>query len=319
LEIKAERLRTHEAPRVSPRIAVDSSANESVPEAKQNVVVQARRMATRPVSSESRSANSNGLRTLALDANHLSKSPSKTTARRPALALVVQRLVPLNEGVQPVRCEVLWALPRRSQPLGKREANARQIRMPSALERRALIEFCRWFRSQPVVWRDAMPIMWLKFSTRAMLDKRFIPFVERCLQAGPFPPDRLGFEIAAQDAAARADELANVAVSLKHRRSFLVLDNFTVQANHVDLLSLPAIRMVKLAPDIGTAMRSDPWLQKRVAAIAQTARALGIKLVVKRIQSQSEALWYRDYGIEFAQSQDLSPGEPIDGLANLIR
>jgi EAL domain-containing protein (putative c-di-GMP-specific phosphodiesterase class I) len=238
----------------------------------------------------------------------------KPPQRRPALSLVVQRLVPLREGVQPVRCEVLWALPSRKRGLEKDHAHAipaRQIRLPRMMERRALIELCRWVRQQSAGWRESMPFMWLKFSTDAALDKTFIHFVEQCLTRSRFPTDRLGFEIPAYDAAARAAELTKVATSLERLRCFIVIDNFTVQADHLDLLRLPAVRMIKFAPEITTAMRTDTWLQKRVAGTAQTTRALGIATVAKRIPSRSQALWYRDFGVEFVQSQMLSPGEPI--------
>jgi EAL domain-containing protein (putative c-di-GMP-specific phosphodiesterase class I) len=201
--------------------------------------------------------------------------------------------------------------------MGKKDANARQIRMPPAMEWRALIEFCRWYRRQSQVWRDAMPFMWLKFSIGSVLDKSFISRAERCLKGSKFPADRLGFEIPAHEAAARVDDLSKVATSLEHLRCFIVLDNFSVQSDHMDLLRLPAVRMIKLAPEVGTAMRIDTWMRKRVAGVAQTTRALGIKMVVKRIASRSEALWYRDYGVEFVQSQALSPGEPINALADM--
>jgi EAL domain-containing protein (putative c-di-GMP-specific phosphodiesterase class I) len=162
-----------------------------------------------------------------------------------------------------------------------------------------------------------MPFMWLKFSIGSVLDKSFISYAERCLKGSKFPADRLGFEIPAPEAAARVDDLSKVTTSLEVLRCFIVLDNFSVQSDHLELLRLPAVRMIKLAPEVGTAMRIDTWMRKRVAGVAQTTRALGIKMVVKRIPSRSEALWYRDYGVEFVQSQALSPGEPINALADM--
>jgi len=110
-----------------------------------------------------------------------------------------------------------------------------------------------------------------------------------------------------------------VATSLEYLRCFIVLDNFNVQADQLELLRLPAVRMIKLAPEIATAMRIDTSMRKRVAGVARATRAFGINMVVKRSPSLPEALWYREYGVEFVQSQALSPGEPLDALVDVVR
>lgn len=230
--------------------------------------------------------------------------------RRPSLALFVQRLVSLREDVEPIRCEVVTPLLRRSPTTCK-------TRTSSLSERRTLIELCRWGRRQPAGDREGMPLLWFKLSMDAVLDTTFIQFAADCVKSGGFPSERLGFEIPADDAAACMGDLTGFAFSIKRLRCFLVLDNFAVHPEHVDLLGLPCIRMIKLEPAIATQMRSDTWLRKRVAGIAQSTRALGIKIVVKRIASRSEALWYRDFGVDFVQSQALSPAEPIDVLTTI--
>jgi len=300
--------------------AIEAKRRESAIEKDSNTSRTSRRLTTRRQSPDAKSTNSKSASGISLDSLHPSRRrPPKPPERLPALALAVQRLVSLNDDVQPVRCEVLWALPGRVGRNGKDDVKARQIMMPPMMDRRALIEFCRWFRRQSQAWRDAMPVMWLKFSIGAMLDKTFIHFVERCLKASELPVDRLGFELPAHDAVARADDLLMVATSLEYLRCFIVLDNFNVQADQLELLRLPAVRMIKLAPEIATAMRIDTSMRKRVAGVARATRAFGINMVVKRSPSLPEALWYREYGVEFVQSQALSPGEPLDALVDVVR
>ena len=156
-----------------------------------------------------------------------------------------------------------------------------------------------------------MPRLWFKISLNAFLDPAFIPFVAECLPRAGLPPDRLGFEVPAAEAVACGADTADFTRALAGLGCFLVLDNFTMQEAHIDLLALPNLRVIKLEPAMAAQMLTDRWLQQKVAGVAQSSRAIGLKVVVKRMGSRDEALWYRNHGVDYAQSHALTPAQPL--------
>ena len=227
-------------------------------------------------------------------------------ARREAqpFKLFVQRLMPLRDDVQSARCEVIWLTPDGKDPLRSGTGS-------SVMERRVLIELCRWVRDQPQTGRSHMPRLWFKISAQTFADPTFLRFVGDCLPRADFPPDRLGFEVPAELAASSSADSADFTTGLRGLGCFLVLDNFTMRDEHVELLALPNLRLIKLEAAMTTQMRTDRWLQQKLAGVAQSTRAMGLKVVVKRMASRPEALWFRDYGADFVQSQALTPAQPL--------
>jgi len=77
-----------------------------------------------------------------------------------------------------------------------------------------------------------------------------------------------------------------------------------------DLLRLPAVRYIKLAPEITAKMRSDKLSQAAITAVVQMARVMGMHTVAKRTETAAEQEWLTALGVDFIQSNALSPASP---------
>jgi EAL domain-containing protein (putative c-di-GMP-specific phosphodiesterase class I) len=94
-----------------------------------------------------------------------------------------------------------------------------------------------------------------------------------------------------------------------------VLDDFGLRTECFDLLRLPAVRYVKLAPEITGKMRTDKISQAAITAVVQMARVLGMHTVAKRTETTAEQEWLTALGVDFIQSNAFSPSAPLDSLS----
>ena len=91
----------------------------------------------------------------------------------------------------------------------------------------------------------------------------------------------------AELASANAADAADFTRALTGQGCFPVLDNFSRRDEHVELLALPNLRMIKLEPAMAAQMHTDRWLQKKVASVGRSTRAMGLKIVVKRMPTRA--------------------------------
>ena len=82
----------------------------------------------------------------------------------------------------------------------------------------------------------------------------------------------------------------------------MVLDDFSLKTECFDLLRLPGVRYVKLAPEITHKMRTDKLAQASITAVVQMARVLGMHTVAKRMETAAEQEWLTALGVDFVQS-----------------
>jgi len=75
------------------------------------------------------------------------------------------------------------------------------------------------------------------------------------------------------------------------------------------------VRYVKLAPEITAKMRTDKLSQAAITAVVQMARVLGMHTVAKRTETAAEQEWLTALGVDFIQSNSLSPPVAIETLA----
>jgi EAL domain-containing protein (putative c-di-GMP-specific phosphodiesterase class I) len=61
-------------------------------------------------------------------------------------------------------------------------------------------------------------------------------------------------------------------------------------------------------------MRTDKVSQAAITALVQMARVLGLHTVAKRTESGAEQEWMTALGVDFIQSNALSPPVPIESL-----
>jgi EAL domain-containing protein (putative c-di-GMP-specific phosphodiesterase class I) len=236
--------------------------------------------------------------------------------RKSPISLHIQRLVPLTKGSQLRRYEVLL----RS---GSDDNAAPQAMLKAAvdnglgsmIDRRVVTELVAWLVRHPEVWQQHAVMFSVNLTTTALHDEHFIKFVGLCLAKSTLPRAMIAFEVDVATAVNMAPRLGEVAAALDRLGCPLVLDDFSLKTECFDLLRLPGVRYIKLAPEITHKMRTDKLAQASITAVVQMARVLGMHTVAKRMETAAEQEWLTALGVDFVQSHSMSPPASIDSLA----
>jgi EAL domain-containing protein (putative c-di-GMP-specific phosphodiesterase class I) len=238
--------------------------------------------------------------------------------RRSPIALHVQRMVPLTKGSQLKRYEVLLRSKSEDAPNAAPQAMLKaavEHGLGSMIDRRVVTELIGWLVHHPDVWQTHAVMFSVNLTMTALHDEHFIKFVELCLAKSSLPKAMIGFEVDVPTAVKFAGRVAEVAAALHRLGCPLVLDDFSMRTECFNLLRLPGIRYIKLAPEITNNMRTDKLSQAAITAIVQMARVLGMYTVAKRTDTQAEQEWLTALGVDFIQSNAMSPPAAIDSLS----
>ncbi len=240
--------------------------------------------------------------------------------RRSPIALAVQRLIPLTKGSKSKRFEVLLRSGSSSAPNEAPQAMLKaavEHGLGSMIDRRVLTELIGFLVHHPNVWQDNGSMFSVNLTKTALHDEHFMKFVGLCLEKSSLPQATIGFEVDVATAVKCADRIAGVASGLRRLGCPLVLDDFSMRTECFSLLRLPGVKYIKMAPSITTNMRSDKISQAAITALVQMARVLGLHTVAKRTETAAEQEWLAALGVDFIQSNALSPPITIESLAKL--
>jgi len=238
--------------------------------------------------------------------------------RRSPIALHVQRLVPLNKGSQLKRYEVLLRSKSDDSPNAAPHAMLKaavENGLGSMIDRRVVTELIGWLVHHPDVWQTHAVMFSVNLTSTALQDEHFIKFVGLCLAKSSLPKAMIGFEIDVATALHLGSRITDIATALHRLGCPLVLDDFGLRTECFDLLRLPAVRYIKLAPEITAKMRSDKLSQAAITAVVQMARVMGMHTVAKRTETAAEQEWLTALGVDFIQSNALSPAIAIESLS----
>jgi EAL domain-containing protein (putative c-di-GMP-specific phosphodiesterase class I) len=238
--------------------------------------------------------------------------------RRSPIALHVQRLVPLAKGSQLRRYEVLLRSKSEDAPNSAPHAMLKaavENGLGSMIDRRVVSELIGWLVHHPEVWQKRAVLFSVNLTSTALHDEHFMKFVELCLMKSSLPKAMIAFEVDVPTAILLGDKIADVAAALHRLGCPMVLDDFGMRTECFDLLRLPAVRYVKIASEITAKMRSDKVSQAAITAVVQMARVLGMHTVAKRTETAAEQEWLTALGVDFIQSNALSPPVAIDSLS----
>jgi EAL domain-containing protein (putative c-di-GMP-specific phosphodiesterase class I) len=238
--------------------------------------------------------------------------------RRSPIALHVQRLMPLTKGSQLKRYEVLLRSKSDVAPNAAPHAMLKaavENGLGSMIDRRVITELIGFLVHHPEVWKSTAVQFSINLTTTALHDEHFIKFVGLCLAKSHLPTGMIAFEVDTATAVKLADKMPEVATALDRLGCPLVLDDFALKTECFALLRLPGVRYVKLAPEITAKMRTDKLSQAAITAVVQMARVLGMHTVAKRTESVAEQEWLTALGVDFVQSNSMSPPAPIESLS----
>jgi EAL domain-containing protein (putative c-di-GMP-specific phosphodiesterase class I) len=238
--------------------------------------------------------------------------------RKSPIALHVQRLIPLSKGSQLKRYEVLLRSGSEASPNAAPHAMLKAAvdnGLGSMIDRRVLSELISWLIRHPQVCQDDEVMFSVNLTSTALHDEHFIKFVELCLSKSSLPKATIAFEVDASTALNLADKIGEVATALNRLGCPLILDDFALRTECFGLLRLPGVRYVKLAPEMTKKMRTDKVSQAAITGVVQMARVLGMHTVAKRTETAAEQEWLTALGVDFVQSNAISPPVAIDSLA----
>jgi EAL domain-containing protein (putative c-di-GMP-specific phosphodiesterase class I) len=237
--------------------------------------------------------------------------------RKSPIALHVQRLVPLSKGTQMKRYEVLLRSGSEDAPNAAPHAMLKaavENGLGSMIDRRVITELISWLVRHPSTWQTNEIMFSVNLTSTALHDEHFIKFIELCLVKASVPKGTIAFEVDSPTALKLADKIIGVATSLHRLGCPLVLDDFALRTECFELLRLPGVRYVKLAPEITSRMRTDKVSQAAITGVVQMARVLGMHTVAKHTDTAAEQEWLTALGVDFVQSNALSPPAAIDTL-----
>ncbi|MEP6885286.1 MAG: EAL domain-containing protein [Gammaproteobacteria bacterium] len=238
--------------------------------------------------------------------------------RRSPIALHVQRLVPLTRGGQLKRYEVLLRSKSDVAPNAAPHAMLKaavENGLGSMIDRRVITELIGFLVHHSEVWKSTAVQFSVNLTTTALHDEHFIKFVGLCLAKSHLPTGMIAFEVDTATAVKLAEKMPEVAAALHRLGCPLVLDDFALKTECFALLRLPGVRYVKLAPEITAQMRTDKLSQAAITAVVQMARVLGMHTVAKRTESAEEQEWLTALGVDFVQSNSMSPPVAIESLS----
>jgi Amt family ammonium transporter len=238
--------------------------------------------------------------------------------RRSPIALHVQRLMPLSKGNEAKRYEVLLRSTSDSAPAIAPQAMLKaavEAGLGSMLDRRVITALIGWLVRHRRVWEQDGALFTVNLTTTALHDEHFLKFIELCLAKSSLPGGTLGFEIDVPAALKPGIDIGAIAASLHRLECPLVLDNFALRTECIDLLRLPGVKFIKLAPAVTARMRTDKLSQAAITAMVQMARVLGMHTVAKHVNSAKEHQWLTALGVDFIQSKTVAPPVPIESLA----
>jgi EAL domain-containing protein (putative c-di-GMP-specific phosphodiesterase class I) len=238
--------------------------------------------------------------------------------RRSPIALHVQHLVPLTKGSQLKRYEVLLRSKSEDAPNAAPQAMLKaavENGLGSMIDRRVVTELIGWLVKHPEVWQKHAVMFSVNLTMTALHDEHFIKFVELCLAKSSLPKAMIAFEVDVPTAVKFKERIVEVAAALHRLGCPMVLDDFALRTECFDLLRMPGVRYIKLAPDITSKMRTDKLSQAAITAVVQMARVLGMHTVAKRSETAAEQEWLTALGVDFIQSHSMSPPVSIETLS----
>jgi len=237
--------------------------------------------------------------------------------RRSPITLHVQRLVPLAKGSLMKRYEVLLRSESEDAPNAAPRAMLKaavETGLGSMIDRRVVTEIIGWLVRHPDVWQAHGVQFSVNLTSTALHDEHFIKFVGLCLAKSALPRSTIAFEIDVPTAVKLGDKISEIATGLDRLGCPLVLDDFALRTECFNLLRLPGVRYIKLAPEITGSMRTDKLSQAAITAVTRMARVLGMHTVAKHTETAAEQGWLTALGVDFIQSNAFSPSASIETL-----
>ncbi|MBS0387124.1 MAG: EAL domain-containing protein [Proteobacteria bacterium] len=238
--------------------------------------------------------------------------------RAQPIVLYTQQLEPLTEGNRIRRYEILLRTGsehgRSRAPTAMIEAAAKHG-LGSVVDRRVITDLVLWLARNPEVWRSDPINVSVNLSPTALVDPHFFKFLDLCMTKADLPRGMIAFELDAARCAQSPARTADAAQLLAAIGCTIILDDYDMSAEQVELLTLKGLRMLKLHPSLTTDIGADKRRQAVVAGAAQMASVLGMYTCAKSIESRDDVRALAALKVDFSQGFGFSKPAPLSDLA----
>ncbi len=238
--------------------------------------------------------------------------------RAQPIILYTQQLEPLTEGNRIRRYEILLRTGsehgRSKAPTAMIEAAAKHG-LGSVVDRRVITDLVLWLARNPAVWRSDPINVSVNLSPTALVDAHFFKFLDLCMTKADLPRGMIAFELDAARCAQSPERTVEAAQLLAAIGCTIILDDFSMSADQVELLTLKGLRMLKLHPRLTTDIGADKRRQAVVAGVAQMASVLGMYTCAKSIESRDDVRALTALKVDFSQGFGFSMPAPLSDLA----
>jgi EAL domain-containing protein (putative c-di-GMP-specific phosphodiesterase class I) len=229
-------------------------------------------------------------------------TPTLTAVNDPNLLLELLPYAKLRAGGQT----------RRFQLLARTSAPQRD---PAAQDALVLQRLLGWLAAHRGSWNSHPTSFTVNLSIATLEDERFPQKIAAALNSHGIAGDTLGFEITEALCTQRRAQVERFIGHSEKVGSWIVIDDFSFDAQVLPLLRSKAVRLVKIDPKLSSSALKDKLAQAMVVATVQAAKVLGIHCGAKKVDSQAALQWLTAIGCDLAQGAALSPVQTLESLA----
>lgn len=231
------------------------------------------------------------------------------------LTLFAQRLQAIQTGTRIRRYEVYLRLAGADELNAAPDAllrDAEQRCLGTVLDRRVLSDLVVWLRQRIDVWQAEPAQFSVNLSSTTLRDPHFPQFVELCLNKAQLPAGMIAFELHQDLCRRHPQRVRHLAEMFQAVGAGLVIDDFSMNHDSINLLMMPGLRLVKIARSLTGDVLNARAGQACVAGLATMARVAGIHSVAKKIDRKDEHALLTELGIDFVQGYGASTPAPLD-------
>jgi EAL domain-containing protein (putative c-di-GMP-specific phosphodiesterase class I) len=188
-------------------------------------------------------------------------------------------------------------------------------RDPAAVDALVLQRLMGWMAAHRSAWNSQPTSFTINLSIATLEDERFAQKIAAALNTHGIAGETFGFEIAEALCTQRRAQVERFITQCEKVGAWVVIDDFSFDAQVLPLLRSKAARLVKLDAKLTSAALKDKLSQAMVVATVQAAKVLGIHCAAKKVDSQAALQWLTAIGCDFAQGAALGGAQSLESLA----
>jgi EAL domain-containing protein (putative c-di-GMP-specific phosphodiesterase class I) len=188
-------------------------------------------------------------------------------------------------------------------------------RDPAAVDALVLQRLMGWMAAHRTAWNSQPTGFTINLSIATLEDERFAQKIAAALNTHGIAGETFGFEIAEALCTQRRAQVERFITQCEKVGAWVVIDDFSFDAQVLPLLRSKAVRLVKLDARLTSTALKDKLSQAMVVATVQAAKVLGIHCAAKKVDSQAALQWLTAIGCDFAQGAALAGAQSLESLA----